>query len=67
MGMIATYQSLSNAHFNIVLKVNTYADLPEIDMTKALMDLSEALLNHHLLFPKKITVQHQKTFGISSG
>lgn len=66
MGMIATYESLSNARFNIALKVDPCVNLPERSMRRVILYLSPSLANH-LFFQKNIMVQHQKTFGISSG
>lgn len=62
---IAKYQLLSNALY-IVLKENSYANFPEICMTKGISYLSR-LTRHHFFSQKQFTVQHQQTFGISSG
>lgn len=65
--MIAKYQLLSNAHFHIVFKANTCVNFRELCTTKAISYQSPALTDHHLFFLERLTVQHQKTFGISSG
>lgn len=65
--MIAKYQLLSNAHFHIVFKTNTCVNFRELYTTKAISYLSPSLTDHHLFFLERFAVQHQKTFGISSG